>query len=122
MRPWPGAEEERTPAALTFSESFSRDAVALLESGGRDTDGSPIWYEGERTRLVEGSPERSESDGREMDPEGACFCFAGLLMRRLRSRWPLASRSDEKPEDLCELENERAPWRVCEGEGEGLGV
>ena len=115
MRPWPGADEERGPDVLTCGESFSRDAVALLDSGGRE--GSPGRCEKERTRP---SPDRSESDGWEMEPDGVCFCFAGLLMRRLRSRWPLAS--EEKPDDLCWLENDRAPCNVCEEEGIGLGV
>ena len=39
---------------------------------------------GERMRLEEACS-RSESEGREIDPE-VCFCLAGLLIRRFKSR------------------------------------
>ena len=41
VRPWPGTEDERVPV-LTCSERFSRDALALFESGGLETAFSPL--------------------------------------------------------------------------------
>ena len=83
-----GAEEERSPIVFTCNDIFSRETVALLDKGGR-----------ENILLVDVSAERSESEGRETEPEGVCL--AGLLMRRLMSRWPLASRSEDMPDVLC---------------------
>lgn len=74
---------------LTCKVIFSLDAVALLERGGR-----------ENIRLDDASTERSESERSETEPDG--ICLAGLLMRRLMSKCPLASRSDDIPDDLCE--------------------
>ena len=73
---------------LTCNDSFSREALALLDSGGRDMAPSLGRREG-KMREEEASAERSESEGRDTDPEGVCL--AGLLMRRLMSRWPLAN-------------------------------
>lgn len=80
--------------------SRSRDALALLDNGGRE-ELSSLGLREELNRLEEASAERSESEGRDMEPD--VVCFAGLLMSRFMSRWPLASRSRPMPDVLCGL-------------------
>ena len=73
--------------------------------------GKLIWLE-------EGSPtERSESDMRETEDA----CLAGLIIRRLRSKCPLAS--EDRAEVLCEVtaEKDRDVWSVRVGDKTGLG-
>lgn len=120
--PWTArvvAELDRSPEVLTCSDSFSRDGLALFSAGGR-TSGSLGRRPAVGKRLDNADAERSESDGSETIEDAEALCFAGLLISRLKSRCPLASRS-LKADDFKGLvaEKEREVWSVRAG---GIGL
>lgn len=104
---------------MTCSDSFSRDGLALFGGGGR-TSGSLGRRPAVGKRLDNADAERSESDGSETIEDAEALCFAGLLISRLKSRCPLASRS-LRADGFKGLvaEKDREVWSVRAG---GMGL